>query len=213
MPLIVPGTTPTSYVTLAHFKAWLAGDAIADTVDDAALQMTLDAASRWIEDRCERVFSLHASETQDVYAEADGTVRVVDLVTVTSIHTDNAGDRSFNTQLATTDYELLPKRDSRGRPSVRYDQIRPWPTSSKSFPDGRLVRIVGSFGYVVDGTTPVEIQQAVMILASRYWKRHEAPLGVLQSVSLGVFERISKEDPDVMTLIEPFDRNKGWVVV
>jgi hypothetical protein len=200
-------------VLLDELKQWLAGDAIADRDDDRGLQITLDAASAWVERRCGRTFSLHQAEDQDFYPNAEGLLDVVDLVAATGITVDSRGDRSFATSLESTDYELLPTRDSRGRPSVRYQQVRIWPTSSRSFGQGQLVRVTGDFGYVVDDAAPVEIKQAVLILASRFWKRHEAPLGVLQSVSLGIFERISKEDPDVMTLLAPFDRTTAWVAV
>lgn len=199
-----------SYATLAELKAWMTIPS-ADTGDDADLQRALDAADRWIDQVCGRKFSVDAQDvTKLLYPNARGRVDVVDLVSVTSIKTDSRGDRSYATTLATTDYILLPSQNPDGE--TRYQEITIWPTASKSFGQGRLVQVVGKFGYVVGAAAPKDIVQAELIQASRLWKRTETPLGVLGATDLGTFQRISAADPDVMALLAPYVRSRQWVV-
>ena len=104
--------------------------------------------------------------------------------------------------------------DAQGKPSVRYDQIRIWPTSSTTFGPGRLVQIVGDFGYVVDGLPPDEVRLASLILASRWWKRHEMPMTRLVIPDMGSMEAVSKDDPDVNMLLSQYARTgASWVLV
>jgi hypothetical protein len=99
-------------------------------------------------------------------------------------------------------------------PSVRYQQVRIWPTASQSFAGGRLVRIVGDFGYVDTGNvTPADIKLACQLLAARLWKRRQMPTGVIAIPDLGTFERMPSSDPDVKTLLKPYVRGNAWVVV
>jgi hypothetical protein len=197
-----------SILSLAEYKA---SAGISDTTNDPQIQRALNAATRWIEHETGRKFELSvADETRYYYANADGTLDLVDLVTVTSIAVDTAGNRTYSTTLATTDYELRPLNDG------RYSEIRIWPTSSRSFTDGRRVRIVGKFGYVVNGAAPDDVKQACFLLAQRLFLRRDAPFGVLQATDLGQFERLSARDPDVVELLKPYvasSPSAGFVVV
>lgn len=194
----------TSYASLSDVKHYLGID---DTGSDAQLLSVLEAASRWIDNYTGRVFSVDAADTtRYFYPESDQTVSVPDLRTITSIATDEDGDRTYARVLATTDYELLP---TDGPP---YRSIRIWPQSSYAFVPGYLVKIVGKFGYLA---VPAEVKQANLILASRYYRRAEAPFGILQSVDLGQFTRISTQDPDVIALLQPYRVAGGasWILV
>jgi hypothetical protein len=196
----------TTLCTLSELKRYVG---ISDTADDDNLLRVIAAASDWITEYCGRTFEKDAADTTRLfYPTSTTTLDVPDLVTVTSIKTDSSGDRSYATALATTDYELLPLD---GPP---YDQVRIWPRSSKSFEVGRLVQIVGKFGMDESSNPPPAVKQAALILSSRYYKRGEAPFGVLQSTDLGQFTRISKEDPDVISLLAPYRlTGASWVLV
>lgn len=201
------------YASLDEFKTWIGGSGD-EGFEDHHLEPILNAAARWIDQHTGRHFTLENEVTKLYYPNAQGVLDVVDLVSVTTLKTDTSGDRTYATTIAAGAYELLPYRDAAGRPSVRYDQIRIWPTSSTTFGPGRLVQIVGDFGYVVDGLPPDEVRLASLILASRWWKRHETPLGVLGVSDLGQFERISKEDPEIDTLLGSYMRTgNAWVLV
>lgn len=198
----------TAYATLAELKAQMDLDAI--TTNDTELTRCLDAAAAWIESPagCGRVFALDATDTTKLFMPtSEGVVDVPDLVSVTSIKVDTRGDRSYATTLAAADYQLYPLIGS------RYEQIRIWPQSSKSFRPDRLVQVVGKFGYVEGAAAPIPIKEANLLLAARLYKRREAPFGILQSTDLGTFTRLSKEDPDVANLLAPYRLSKDWVVV
>jgi hypothetical protein len=201
-----------SYATLAELKDWID---VTDAVDDAQLQMSLDSATSVIDSMCGRTFALQTDVVKLYWPRSTDVVEVVDLISATSIKSDSHGDRTYATTLEPTDYELLPYHDASGLPSVRYQEVHIWPTSSKSFSTGRQVQITGDFGYVESGGAPASVKQACLILASRYWKRHETPLGVLGVTDVGQFERLSKEDPDVRALLTVYMRSSasGWVLV
>jgi hypothetical protein len=197
--------TGALYASLLELKQQLA---ITDAANDVDLERALESASRWIEGYTGRVFSLATAQTRYYYPDGTERVQVADLVAVTSIAVDSSGDRTYATTLTANDYELWPLD---GPP---YQEVRIWPLSTAySFSPGRRVRIVGSFGCVVDGAAPVAVKQACLILAGRYYVRKDAPFGVLSAVDLGQFERISKEDPDVVSLLGPWRTTANWVVV
>lgn len=205
-----------AYASLDELKQQLD---ISDDDNDVDLQRALDAAATAIDHKAGRRFSVTAAdETKLYYPTSENELEVVDLIEITSIKTDSSGNRTYGTTLATTDYELLPYNDE------RYQRIRMWPTSSRAFGPGRLVQIVGRFGYVegtVDiandilGTPPVGIRQANLLLAARLYKRKEAPFGILSATDLGTYARLSAEDPDVLSLLRPYKRSgvSTWVLV
>lgn len=203
-----------SYVTLAELKTWMAGGGDIDTADDVPLQTVLDAATRWIDRQCGRHFTRETGVTKYYWPTWNGRLDVVDLISITTLASDSSGNRTFSTSFTSTDYELLPYVDESGLPATRFQAIRTWPTSSKSFTPGRLVKIVGDFGYVDTGSVvPADVKQACLIVGSRLWKRHEMPTGVTVVPDLGTVERISRTDPDVEALLEPYVRSSSWVLV
>lgn len=205
-----------SICTIAELKVWITSSGDLDTADDVGLQGVLDATDLQIARVCGRRFGLETAATKTYYPKSATEVDVIDLVSVTSLTSDAHGDRTFSTSFAPSEYELLPYSDPMGTPSVRFQLVRTWSTSSKSFTPGQLVKIVGNFGYVeADGEAPADIKQAELIQAARLWKRRETPLGVLGSTDLGVYSRISAVDPDVQALLAPYSRSASatWVLV
>jgi hypothetical protein len=197
--------TGVLYATLQELKQYLA---IGDAANDVDLERALDAGSRKIDGECGRTFGLLTAQTRLYYPESAWVVRTPDLVAVTTLKTDPDGDQTFDTTLTVADYELWPLNEG------RYQEIRIRPSSDDSFTPGRYVQVVGSFGCVVDGGLPVEVRQAALILASRYYKRAEAPFGVLQNTDLGQYTRLSTNDPDVVALLAPWKlTGSSWVMV
>lgn len=196
-----------AYASLIELR--LAMDLGLDDGDETSLIRALDSATQWIDEYTGRVFTLDAEDTtRYFYPDRQGVVTVPDLVTVTSIATDTSLDRTYATVIETDQYELRPIS---GPP---YQSIVMWPNSSRAFISTEQVKIVGTFGYTVDGVAPKAVKQACIILASRHYKRREAPFGILQSTDLGTFSRISKEDPDVVSLLSPYRiTGASWVLV
>ena len=97
------------YATLSDVKAALR---ITDTVDDALLELSIEAASRQIDGFCERVFT--QSTATRIYRPTDAfTVDIDDLQTLTTLKTDS------NPLLFKIDME----RAGHGGKSGRYDQL------------------------------------------------------------------------------------------
>ena len=198
--------TGTYYASLLELKQTLD---ISDAANDVDLERALEAGARWIDAYCGRTFSTATAQTRYYYPQDAERLAVVDLVSVTSIAVDTAGTRPFSTTLTASDYELWPLD---GPP---YQEVRIWPlATTRSFSPGKQVRVVGAFGATVDGQPPVEVRQANLLLASRYYKRaREAPFGVLQSTDLGQFTRLSGSDPDVVALLGKWRLTQSWVLV
>jgi hypothetical protein len=80
------------------------------------------------------------------------------------------------------------------------------PASSTGFIVGLEVQVTGIWGF---GSTPAAVEQACIILASRYHHRLHAPFGVLESAQLGTFGSIPEQDPDVIALLAPYGSAGG----
>ncbi len=127
---------------------------------------------------------------------------VDDLLSVTTLATDDDGGRTWATTWASTDYELVPSNAVvDGQP---YTAIETSPNGTYWFPlINRGLKIAGSFGYAT--TTPAVIREACLIQAARIFKRKDSPFGVAGVGELGVM-RISALDPDVKMLLHPMIR-------
>jgi hypothetical protein len=176
--------------------------------DDTVMEDIIEAASRHIDNETRRRFySTTADETRYYKATNRGRVFVDDLLTVTSIKTDEDYDRTFETTLATTDYLLCPDNALlNGEP---YTWIEIDPLSSNYFPTTRRgVQIVGTFGFCT--TPPDDIKQAcLMISVSLYQSRRGAGVeGVATVTGAGVV--ITPKDVPQMARLIINHRTKFW---
>jgi hypothetical protein len=141
-----------TYATIADLKGVLG---ITSTTDDTMMRKQLESASRSIDSYCNRRFFV-TSETK--YFDGARTLWLPDLLSITTLKTDEDGNATFENTLATTDY-------------IKYgggleDSLNTLPTTRLeishdsnygSFASGvkKGVEIIGSWGYG-DGisTTP-----------------------------------------------------------
>lgn len=197
--------TGALYASLLELKQYLA---IGDAANDLDLERALDAACRKIDGECGRAFSLQTAQTRLYYPESAYRVKTPDLVAVTTLKVDTAGDQTYPDTIPAADYELWPLNGE------RYQEVRLRSSAADYFIPGYYVQIVGTFGCVVDGAAPVEVRQAALVLASRLYKRAEAPFGVLQNTDLGQYTRLSASDPDVVGLLRPWSlTGAAWAMV
>ena len=183
-----------TYADLASLKDWLA---IEDARDDFKLSTALIAASRFIDNYTHRRFYIDTEE-QSYYAAATtgNTVWFPDLSDLpVSVAVDSDYSLSFATTVTSADYTLKPYQAPYRSLTVR--GITLVPTD--------VVRITGLFGFP---TVPVEIEQATLMLASRYFKRALTPEGIAGFGDMGVV-RIAMRDSDVEALISPY-KIHGW---
>lgn len=188
------------YTTLNDFKLRVDID---DNLDDAKLESVITAASRFIDNLASRRFYAVA-DTRYYTAERSDFLRVDDLLSVTSLKTDEDGDRTYENTWATTDYDLRPFNASLdGWP---YRWIETTPNGDYSFPTiAKGIEIKGSFGFAASAPAPIE--EACILVANRLVKRVDTPLGVSAEFALGQQAVIIKElrtDPDIMALIMPY---------
>jgi hypothetical protein len=203
-----------AYATLAELKAFV-GIPTADTQDDTALQLALDASTTQVEGFCDRVFTADSSPVVRWY-EVDDTGQVeVDPISTTTglvVATDDNGDGvAETTWTLNTDYRLEPINAALATP------VEPWTRlvalGTRWFPRLQYrpgVSVTARFGWP-GGTVPQAVKLASLIQASRLFKRKDAPFGVAGSIEFGSEMRLLNEvDRDAQNLLRPFRRN-WWV--
>jgi hypothetical protein len=172
-------------------------------IDDQAAT-AIDSAEEAIEDYCGRRFWQSESDEVRYFAGLwTGTI-VDDLVSITTLRSDEDGDGTFETTWAATDYVLAPYNAvADGRPFTRLEVA---PLGSKRFcSHARSIEITGRFGWPA---VPKRVEQATILQALRWLKRvRSSPLGVEAVVIEGAPVRIrSRIDPDVEVLLAPLRR-------
>ena len=187
-----------TYISVDDVKANLG---ITDAADDVVLGRCAEAASRAVDSWCGRVF-YDTTETRYFTAEFADLMFVDDLLSVSSLQTDEDGDRTYERTWATTDYDLEPFNKT---PKTK---IRTTPQGSYTFPpDTKAVKITGTWGYCTAATVPPDVAEATMILAVRLFKRKDAPFGIFGTAEIGV-ARMLATDPDMRMMLEPFRRQE-----
>jgi hypothetical protein len=197
-----------SYATLAEFKSAIG---ITDSTDDTPLQSVLDATDALIDLYCDRKQGFGtATETRYYNAEAWDYVLIDDLVSVTTLTTDDLGDGTYSTSWTiNTDYNLSPPNAALdGWP---YTQIDASVTYPKNFPYDiyRGVKVVGVFGWPA---VPQAVKQAALIQAGAVWSSRTSPFGVIGSADLGGILRQTRAlHPEAQVLLESFRKRSGLV--
>ena len=196
-------TITNGYATLAQFKQ-RTGITSTDANRDTDLELIIQASSRKIDQYCGRVF----------YATAAGVVRyftaqnvhrcyVNDYTALTAVETDDDGDGTIETTWAATDYRKMPIQDAGGL--WPYTFLEVMPQGNYTFPKGLTggVKLTGTWGWTA---VPDEVREACLLTSNRLWQRRAAAFGVLGSNEFGAPTVITKLDPDIQSLLEPFRR-------
>lgn len=195
-------TTETKYASLTQLKAALG---ISDSTDDTRLGNVLDDVSRWVDQYCGRRFYVtEADETRYFTAELAEVLEAGDVVSVTTLATDEDGDRVYERTWAATDFDLEPFNAALdGKP---YTELRTAPNGHYAFPTMRRgVKIVGRFGWPA---VPDPVREAVIIQAARIFRRKDAIFGVVGSGEMGHQMVLPRLDPDVKQKLDVF-RKEG----
>lgn len=197
------------YASLAEVKA---AARITDSVDDALLEIAIESASRAIDGHTHRNFFVAGTvATARVFAASNSDFVWIDDVASTTgfaLATSDNLDATYTTTWGTADYQLEPLNGVSEGVSWPYTRIRS--TGNKGLPYGSGlagVQVTARWGWLA---VPTAIKQATMILAGRQFKRYDSPLGVAGFGDLGAM-RVSRVDPDVATLIEPYVLSRNLV--
>lgn len=194
------------YCTLSDIKAALR---ITDSVDDALLELSVEAASRQIDGATDRIFYNAGSATRVFLPTDPYSCEIDDLATLTTLKTSSAADGNFDVTWSATDYELHPLNGKVGGAYSPYTDIKAigdylfpiWTTSTTNSNEA-TVQVTGTWGWT---SVPVAIKQATILLAMRQFKRYDSPLGVAGFGDLGAI-RVGKLDPDVDALVMPYKK-------
>lgn len=194
----------TDYCSLAELKAQLR---ITDTVDDAALAISITAASRAIDQYCNRFFGQDASTSARVYTYHGGYIAgrialpIDDIMDTTgmSVVLDLDYDGVFDQALTlNVDYDMWPWNAPAN--SEPYTAIVLRPRAVAWFPWwARGVQVTAKHGWTA---VPVPVKQACLIQASRFFMRRDSWYGVAGSPDVGSEIRLlASLDPDVQAML------------
>ncbi len=194
------------YATAVELKSTL--ELSGESFADADVTLALTAASRALDNLCERRFYKDADATQVRYysPQAAVSLRIDDLVTFTALASDDDGDGTFETTwVLNTDFVLEPLNATAD--NWPWTTIRVRSSGSRWLPDDeRSVRLTGQFGWVA---VPEAIKEATLVLASRLLRRaREAPFGVIAAgLDAAAAIHIARFDPDVKLLTGSYMRD------
>ena len=191
------------YCTLPEIKAADALD-LADASWDAALERVIEAASRAVDAHCMRRFYVNTDDETRYYCSEDGRLCYTDdLVSITTLATDDQDDRTYSTVWAATDYDMEPYNAAvQGWP---YMYLSVAPSGNYNFPIIRRgVKIVGKFGFPA---VPVKVRQATLQQAMRFWMREKTVLGSSAMGALGEMRvNMPGLDPDIQQMLIEYRR-------
>jgi len=197
------------YATRNQIKAALR-IGTADTQDDDLIDNCAGAASRLIDGYANRQFWQYGSATVRLFTAADSFVCEIDDIASTAItlKTQTNADGNFDVTFTPTDYQLEPVNGILDGLTVPFTRIRAvgdflFPTLNANFGQEALVQLTAIYGWP---SVPEPITQAVIIQASRIFKRYDSPLGVAGFGDLGAIRVTRALDPDVAQLVEPYRR-------
>ena len=195
------------YCSLADVKA---AARITDSIDDTLLELSIESASREIDSYTERVFySTGGTPVARVYIPQDiYLVETDDIISVTTVKSDSAGDGTFDITWTVTDFQLEPLNGRAGGIDTPATRIRAigdylWPVYEPRNVNSNQasVQVTGVFGFA---TVPTAVRQATILSALRQYKRYESPTGVLGFSDIGAVRVGTKLDPDVERMIQPY---------
>ena len=171
-----------------------------DHRDDPVLEKVIETASRAIDDITQKRFYA-TTETRYYTAESATKCKVDNLLSVTTLKTDENADRVYEYTWDTSDYDLMPYNAA--LENEPYTHIETAPFTDYYFPSARKgVEINGSWGYC--STTPKEIEEACLLTAHRLMKRTVTPLGVSGGGATGQKQVVVshiRADPEIMGLL------------
>jgi hypothetical protein len=194
------------YASLSEVKA---AARIADTIDDALLEISIEASSREIDGICERVFYSSGTAVRTYIPTDLFLLETDDIISVDTIKSDSTGEGGFDLTWDEADYQLEPLNNLAGGIVTPFTRIRAvgsklWPIyEPRDINAGQAsVQITGVFGFA---SVPIAIKQATIIMSLRQFKRYDSPLGAAGFGDLGVV-RVGRYDPDIEALISPWKK-------
>lgn len=178
---------------------------INDTYADDDVEAACNAATEALQEELGRKFSKDSSDVTRLYTALDSEVlNIRDLVSLTSLKTDDNGDGTFENTWGTDDYKLGPlnaSADSEPYTQIDVDKIN----GDYRFPlyvQGG-VQIVGKWGWP---KLPSRLVTAASILAAQLFKRRRDNPGFIITSETAIV--ILRNDPQINALLKGLNRPK-----
>ena len=192
-------TITNGYCTLNELKEILR---ILDTVDDELLEARINEASRVIDQHCNRRFYADSTASARLFTSIDGNTIFVDDISSTTglvVKSDSAGDGTYATTVAATDFQAEPLNAIvKGNPITSIAARLAGAFSMAAVPAG--CQVTAKWGWPA---VPDPVHSACLILAGRLVKRGDSLLGVAGFGELGAIT-VRAIDPDVERMLRPY---------
>lgn len=195
-----------SYCTLAEMRSRVGITDATNTTEDTKLTEAAAAASRGIEGATHRQFNLASSATARLfYPDNECHTKVYDIASVSNlaIKTDTAGDGTYATTWASTDYQLEPLDGIvDGQIGWPWWTIRAvgnqrficgWPTQRAP------LQVTAIWGWAA---VPAPVKEATLILAEEIYSLKNTPFGSGGVTQFGIMR--ARENPAVLIRIMPY---------
>ena len=202
------------YATLAQVKAALR---ITDSIDDTLIELAVESASRDIDADCARVFYSVGSSTRYFAATDEYFCQIDDAQSISALATSSTSNGVYETIWANPtagnndgDYQTEPVNAAYPTDGIVMPITGLRALWNYLFPiagGAALVKVTGVWGFAA---VPTAIKQACVIQAARLFKRNDSPLGVAGFGDMGAV-RVSRVDPDVARMLEPYRRVNGFM--
>lgn len=195
-----------SYATLAELRSRFDITDASNTTQDTKFTEALSAASRGIEQMCQRQFNDAGSASARLfYPDSSYCTKVHDFSTTSGliIATDAGNDGAFELTWDAADYQLEPLNGI-------VDQQSGWPywtiraVAAKSFPcpypnTRAPLQVTARWGWTA---VPAPVKEATLILAEEIYSLKNTPFGVGGYGQFGIIR--ARENPMVLTRIMPY---------
>jgi len=213
---------PNGYITLVELQEHLHSNGQPTEFRQADIDnmnLAIDAISRWIDEHCETTF-YGRTETRILTAQFNDLLWLEDdLISVTTLRTDEDYDGTFEVTWTASDYWLEPRNAramSNEADKEPYRQIRINPNGNYGFPTTRhSVELAGVWGYtdgIDDNGDPTDVppyvKNACLLMANRVFSRKDAIFGVAGTPQLGVqvVRARIEQDTDIQNLLEAVNK-------
>ena len=185
------------YASLPELTSYM--NAATDTEDEPNLAISLNGASRHVDQFTGRRFWLDDEPVQRVFRTkgrvhhlGEGDMLIVDDIGATAGVIVETWNGSSYDGVSASSYELVPESDiDLGKPATGI-----------LFPGRpvahRKLRVTAAWGWP---SVPSEVKQATLIQAARLYQRKDSPNGVMGDANWGLV-RVPFMDPDVKALLQ-----------
>lgn len=189
------------YLSVAELKTYLGN--ITDSTDDAALERAIAAACRQVDTHCGRFFYQQTS-TAKYYSPNNGSLLLVhDLLSITTLASDEDGDGAWEVTWSASDYVLTPRNAAYAVPARPYNAVARAPLGARVFFRGKdTVKITGTWGWTA---VPDAVVEACFLQSARLLGRKFNPYGVVGSPAYGQVTMLKETmDPDAVLLLADY---------